>query len=185
MEKRIQLKLIMEELNLDPEIAFLRDHLVKHVERIYSLLWGFNGPFADGYQLQDWLSVTLLLSNWLIEVFNNVNKNKKEYIKVKNYFDKNPARIAKIVCDIAYKIVDKDLIQIDGDAKIIAKVVLSSMTFVPQIIKHLNVVLQIVEESCCGCMFKKNNNKQKIKIQTITKKISRECRGNAEMLSRL
>jgi hypothetical protein len=180
-----KLGLIMKDLNLDKDISFLKDNLLSHVDRLYQLLWGFNGPFADGYQLQDWVSVSLLLGNWIVEVLNDVNKNKRDYNKIRDFLGKNPGCIAQIVCDIAYEIVNNDLLPMDPQAKIVAKFILSSKTLVPTIMEHVDTLLNIIEEQCCCCMFKKSNKSIKYKIQSLTKKQSKRSRGNAEIMARL
>jgi hypothetical protein len=184
MDTREKLGLIMKNLDLDEDISFLKDNLLMHVGRVYNLLWGYNGPFADGYQLQDWVSVSVLLGNWIGEVLNDVNKNKQKYNKLREYISNNPVCIAQIVCDIAYEIVNNDLVVMDPNAKIVAKLMISSKVLIPTIMPHVESLLTLIEEQCC-CMFKKSNISKKYKLQALTKDQARRSRNNAEIMARL
>lgn len=176
---------IIQEIDIDDKIVFIRKYLLKHVDRLYQLLWGFNGPFADGYQLQDWMAVTLLVSNWIMEVIADVQKFCDGFETLRNHISENPDYIPQLVCDFAYQIVNKDVLNLDDQSKIVAKFILSSKTLIPTIMRNINVLLDIIDDHCCYyCMFKSDKNIQK-KLQKISQNQARQSRENAEILSTL
>lgn len=95
------------------EIPFIKKTIENNVERLVFLLCGKNsdyeGPLYDKYEDNEWLTISLLISNWLLESYNEIKKNKKiaEY-NIKVFFQKE--NITKLSLYIIKKIIEHALI---------------------------------------------------------------------------
>jgi hypothetical protein len=171
---------IVKTVELPDEIEFLHLNLIASTSRLYFLLWGPTGPFEDGYQIEDWVNVSLLLASWIVEVFNNVNKNMKNYELIKEHINNNDTFIQELISSIAISILDHDLIKIDEKSKLVAKSVLKSKTILPTINKYTNKLLLLLEGSCC--FVKKSNKSIEKKLQKRTLKQSIKTKINSVQL---
>lgn len=65
---------------LDTHSETIRKYLVDHSSRLVHLLWGntdeYEGPLFDGLQKNEWSIITVLVGNWVMEVYTDVLKDK-------------------------------------------------------------------------------------------------------------
>lgn len=153
---------------LDIPDSFKKD-LIGNISRIYKLLWGPGGPFADGYQFSDWLSVSLLVSNWIMEIVADIPA-RNEFNKLREIIKDNPEYIARVGAKFTVGLIDHELIEIpDPQAKMIIKFILNSKTFIPTVIQNINTCISVLDsvcENCCLIATRKNSQAKKIKKLT-------------------
>lgn len=95
------------------DVPFIKKTIENNVERLVFLLWGkdadYEGPLYDKYEDNEWLTISLLISNWLLESYNEIKKNKKivEY-DIKVFFQKE--NITKLSLYTIKKIIEHELI---------------------------------------------------------------------------
>jgi len=173
-------------MHIDDGLDLFKVHLASNGERLYELLWGSHGPFSDGYQLQDWIAVTALVSNWMMEVLVNISHIKKDYNKLKEFINEHPEYIAIFTCDFFVELIDHGIIKFDEETKILVKYLLKSKVLIPSLVNGINAIIDVITEQC-NCCYLRSKSEKKIKkqLRNLTELKLTECQKNKEILKRL
>jgi hypothetical protein len=172
--KILKLIEIFQSISYDAKTQCLKELFYHHSRRFYNILWGPGAPLEDGYQMHDWVSISILTTNWFIEVL--ADSKMDDLI---NYLDANPHVIADILLQILYHIVDKNLVVLPDNSKHIALMFLSSQVLIPTIIDTYIVLSSILHNChCCG-----KSKKIKRKIQEKTHYQIKEATRHTKMLN--
>lgn len=150
----------------NPLIHNLNDNnlLTKYVNRLEFLLWGdtkrYKGPLADGFQQFEWISISLLISDWLVETIVDA-KNTTTQIII-DEIRQNPQEIASFTLEFLTKLIERDIIKIDSEHKQKILLFLQNEMVVNAVLTHADDLLVIMEKIITAtCNFCKRKNKIK------------------------
>lgn len=137
-------------------------NLPKYVDRLEFLLWGktekYIGPLSDGFEEYEWISISLLLSDWLIEIFTDARVHEFSII---NQIRDNPQEIASFTIELLSKLIYHDIIKTNKKAEVL--LFLQNELVINTVTSHADEILLIIENIISKtCGFCCSNKTQKI-----------------------
>lgn len=155
-------------------INIIRRILIQQTERLYFLLWGkdnsYEGPLYDKYEENEWFSITILITNWLIECYEKINKNKNILEnETKEFFSKN--NITKLSLHIVKQIIQEGLIYNVDKKQIIMYIEIYEKSEVArniienEIEKLVESLYDLIIDKCCG--YSKINVTKKLQEKSV------------------
>ncbi len=133
-----------------------------YVKRLEFLLWGdttkYKGPLADGFEKYEWISISLLLSDWLIETMVEARHITSQIVidELRN----NPSNIAAFTIELLTKLIERDVIKIEQKQKIL--LFLQNEMVINVVISHADDILAVMDKiitATCNLCKKKNTIK--------------------------
>ena len=153
----------LKEIVSEVGVSFLHeltDNLDKYILRLEFLLWGktktYTGPLADGFETYEWISISLLLSDWLIETMVDANLHNNASIVIKELRE-NPKEIAAFTLELLTKLIEHDVIKIDKKREVL--MFLQNQMIINAIFTHADDVIDVVKKifnKTCNYCRKKN-----------------------------
>lgn len=136
----------------------------KYINRLEFLLWGntnkYKGPLADGFETYEWISISLLLSDWLVETIVDAQHLTSQIVI--DEIRKNPGEIAEFTIELLTKLIERDVIKVPNKNEVL--LFLQNEIVVNTLVSHADDLLNILEKlitiTCGFC--KKTNKIQKI-----------------------
>jgi len=135
------------------------------------LLWGkdndYEGPLFNSYEANEWVVILLLISNWLLEVYDKISNNSKSIKYEINQF-MTKQNISNISIYIIKEIIKLDLIPGINTQKILQNISLYENNGIirelieDSIYKIIDEIENLIMNGCqfkC-CMSKKSNTKK-------------------------
>ena len=149
----------------NPFLSEIGDNLDKHIARLEFLLWGntdiYMGPLVDGFDEHEWISISLLLSDWLMEVLVSVNNSTSVSYEIIEELRTNPNQIAGLTLEILTKLIEKDVIKTNKKHEIL--LFLQNQLVINAVISHADELVEkvqnIITTTCGWCKNKKNITK--------------------------
>ena len=148
-----------------PLIQELADQLRPYAERLHHLLWGktssYTGPLADGYQTHEWISISLLLSDWLVEMLTEANIRNEQVKSVIEGMRNDPQAVASFTVEFLTKLIERDVIQTKDKQQVL--LFLQNKLVVNVLLNHVDDLLGYAEaavSSSCGWCKNKSMKKK-------------------------
>lgn len=137
MSKIEELKKIILELNISENVNSnsllnaIKPYISDKLNRLEYLLWEkdekYEGPLYDGYQENEWISISILIGIWFMEIYQTVKLNKKNIQQssglvnqnidelIDNFFSKQ--NISILSCKLIHLILDMNLVPMNNTQK--------------------------------------------------------------------
>ena len=138
-----------------PMIQELKDQLHPYAERLHFLLWGkttkYVGPLADGYQPSEWISISLLLSDWLVEMISEARVNEDEVKSVVMELRNDPESVAAFAIEFLTKLIEQDVIKTANKNEVL--LFLQNQLVLNMLLNHVDDLFNLAEytiTSSCG-----------------------------------
>lgn len=163
MDKNEQLKNILSSIQDLPE--FLKQE--NQISRLYYLLYGkdkdYEGPLYNGLQENEWSMISLLIANWVMEVFHQVKpKELKRNVNNKN--------LTIIASTILIALIKNKIIPLPEGKEDIVISILENTDVLNFVNNQLELILNKIQYYCCGII-----PPSKKSIMQITNETGNKC----------